>query len=226
MRSGIEQRELAGVEGAGQDVAAHVGDQRTAAHVGERMPLDALDGFVRGEVDVGRFRAEDDFVRPRYTTIALRFVGGSGVGLSERRRLLVGLFPPGAGDDVIGGRARRQEVHRQYGELRRGAALDEDHPIAVADAEQPLERRLRVGVDRLKLLGAVAHFHDRHAAPLEIAQLGLHLLQNRRRQHGRPGVEIVNRSHGGPPRAALRRFTTGDNVRPEEEASASRGVGP
>jgi len=43
----------------------------------------------------------------------------------------------------------------------------------------------------------MAHFHHRHAAALEIEDFGLGFFENRDRQHGGAGVEIMDTLYGG-----------------------------
>ncbi len=47
------------------------------------------------------------------------------------------LLSPVAGDDVVGRRARREQVHRDHGKLQAGTALQKQHLVVVRNAGQP-----------------------------------------------------------------------------------------
>ncbi len=58
------------------------------------------------------------------------------------------------------------------------------------DVEQGTQVGLRLLDDALKLLSAVAHLHNAHAAALPVDQVGLGLLQHIDRKDGRPRAEV------------------------------------
>jgi hypothetical protein len=142
------------------------------------LELDAVDGLVRGEVEVRGAWSGVHLRRERRADVALllpfaRPGGGGdvhvgveqvrdGLGLGER------LLAPRAGHDVVRDRALVEEVHRHLREHLRGAALEEEHLVAGGDAEQLAQERDRLVVDLLVLLAAVAVLHHRHAAPGEV----------------------------------------------------------
>jgi hypothetical protein len=57
----VDQAEAVGVERTPQDVRGHVRHQGYVAGVGEIEVLGALDGVVRGDVDIGGVRIQVQF---------------------------------------------------------------------------------------------------------------------------------------------------------------------
>ncbi len=101
-----------------------------------------------------------------------------------------GLFAPLAADEII--RAGVQEIHRDEREQLRCAALEEDHIVRVAQAEELFAARDRLVVDGFKFLAAMADFGDAKSFALIIQQRGGGFLQNLGWQHRRTGTEIKN----------------------------------
>ena len=79
-----------------------------------------------------------------------------------------GLLAPLAADEVVGRGV--QEVHRDGREELRRPALEEEHVVRVADAEQLLAARDRLVVDGLEFLAAMADLGDAEALALVIQQ--------------------------------------------------------
>ncbi len=82
-----------------------------------------------------------------------------------------GLGGPRACVEDINGLSREAQVHGSHGELHAAAALDEDDRVVVRDSQKIAELLLRGGVDAFKFRGAVAHFHDGHAAAAPVEKL-------------------------------------------------------
>ncbi len=122
----------------------------------------ATDGLVGGVVDVGRVigqppaRLSGYVVKERSSALG-RHIHARRQATRRRDRLL----GPLAGVHVVDGRLPTQQVHRDHLELQRGAALEEQHVVAVGDVQQPAQVRLGLGSDRDELLTAVGHLHHR-----------------------------------------------------------------
>ena len=82
---------------------------------------------------------------------------------ADALRFLQRLLRPGAGDDVVGGRARREQVHRHHRELQRRAALQEQHLVRRRNVAERAQVGLGPREDVLEGLRAVADLEDRHA---------------------------------------------------------------
>src|SRR5262249_39405530 len=109
---------------------------------------------------------------------------------------LKGLFPPRAGEQVIGALAGREEVHRDDRELLARAALKQQHVVRVGHAEKLSDERRRFAVHAFVSLTAVAVLDDAHAGAGEIEQLALSSLERLERQRRGPRVEIHSSGHG------------------------------
>ena len=73
---------------------------------------------------------------------------------------------------------------------RGGAALDEQDLIVIGDVHQVTQISLGLVDDLLEHLGAVAHFHDAHAAAAVVHHLVANLLQNGLRHHSGTGGKL------------------------------------
>ena len=191
--TGEKQAIAAGVDRPREDIARSVADQRHVAHFGLGGELHALDGFVRGEVGVGRVGVELEFARFRHAVVVARLAvegdlhGPLGLGL------VGGLFRPRAGDDIVGRLARvPQEAHGDHAELQQGPALQEEDAVVGGNAQQRAKIGFGLVQNLLELLRAVADLQDRDAGARQGQQVALGLFQGRQGQNGRTGRKIVD----------------------------------
>ena len=132
--------------------------------------------------------------------VVVGFFGGTGqVDIAEQLRLFDCLARPGAGVNISGGLVFGQEVHRHQRELRRGAALHEQHLMGVGDLQDLGQQRDRFVVHDLVDLAAVAVLEDRHARALEVQQLPLGSLEHGQGQGRRARIKIYDPAHDVPP---------------------------
>ena len=87
---------------------------------------------------------------------------------------------------------RVQEVHRDEREQLRRPALQEQHVVRVAEAEQLLAARDRLIDDGVEFLAAVADLGDAEALALVVEQRRGGLFEHLGRQHRGAGTEIEN----------------------------------
>ena len=211
--AGVDDAEPRHVEGAPEEVARHVGDERRrpGAGVGARrihVELDAVDGLVRGEVQVGGGRIDLHLGGGRDADVALLLAVAGAGGLGRDRAAQHGrhhlgladrLLAPGAGDQVLGRLALLHEVHGDLGEQGRRPALEEEDLVGGGNGEELAEQGERLVVDGLVLLAAVAVLHDRHAAAGEVEEFLAGPLERGERQGCGTGVEVHLAGHGVPP---------------------------
>ncbi len=122
--------------------------------------------------------------------------GGDLAGVAD------GLLAPCAGVHVAGRLAVGQQVHRNLGELQRGAALQEQDGELVGHRSQRTEVGQGVHVDGVVGRRAVACLDDRHAGAVEVEELVTHLFEDRHRKGARARAEVVDtggRGHRGSP---------------------------
>src|SRR3954469_7555981 len=81
-----------------------------------------------------------------------------------------GFFAPLAAGEVVG--ARVEEVHGDQREKRGSAALEEEHIVRIAEAEQLLAARDRLIVNGFEFLAAMADLGDAEAFALIIQKRG------------------------------------------------------
>ena len=84
------------------------------------------------------------------------------------------------------------EVERDRGKLQRCAALHEDDLVVVRDIHDLAQLRFGLHDDIIKHFGAVAHFHDGHAAAFKVDEIVPRAFEHFQRKHGRAGREIVD----------------------------------
>ncbi len=178
LRAGVDHAEFRHVDRARQDGRRHVGHQRHAAGVGGPENLHAADGLVGRVVHVGGVGIELPLILCRRVAEVLVFARRHHVHRAVALGFLDRLLRPLAGVEVIGAGFAAQQVHRHHGELRRRAALQEQHLVVGGDAHQLAQIGLGLGGDAHEFLAAMAHFHHRHAAAVPVDHLGLHLLQH------------------------------------------------
>jgi hypothetical protein len=102
------------------------------------------------------------------------------------------LLGPRSAVDVVGGRRRGEEVHRDHRELQAGAARKKQHAIVRGDGGERTDVGLGLGKNRFERLRAMADLEDRHPHAGQRDEVALHLFQDRHRQHRRSGGEIVD----------------------------------
>jgi hypothetical protein len=156
-------------------------------------------------VDVRRARRQLQLVLTRHARIVLGLRGRGNVDRADALRFLDRFLGPRSGVDVIGGRARGEEIHRHHRELEAGAALQEQHLVVRRNGRQRADVGLRLREDRLERRRAVADLEDRHADSRQRHEIALNLFENGHRQDRGPRREVVdamNGSHGrsGQPR--------------------------
>ena len=118
--------------------------------------------------------------------------GRDDLGLAER------LLSPGPGDQVLRAFSLLQEVHRDLGEQRRGAPLDQKHLVSRRYAEKLANEGDGLVVYRLVLLSPVAVLHHRHAAAGEIEQFLPGALERGEGKGCGSGVEVDRSAHDLP----------------------------
>src|SRR4029079_8562405 len=85
-----------------------------------------------------------------------------------------------------------KQVHRDHRELEAGAALEEQHVIALRDIRQFPEVRFAAGENLLEGFRPVADLEDRHADPGKSKQIALCLLEHFERENRGAGGKIEN----------------------------------
>jgi hypothetical protein len=114
------------------------------------------------------------------------------MGGAEFLRFLVRLLRPDAGDQVIGGAAFGEEIHRHHRKLLRRATLDEQHLVAVGNLGEAARLILGLADDLLEELAPVAVLGDPHATAADVPEILLRLLQHRLGEHAGTGAKVVN----------------------------------
>jgi hypothetical protein len=92
-----------------------------------------------------------------------------------------------------------EQVHRDHFELKRGAALQEQHLVVGGNAHQFAQVGFGLGVDGHVFLAAVAHFHDRLAAAVPVQEFVGSLFENGLGQCRGACAEIEDPCHNQPP---------------------------
>ena len=110
-------------------------------------------------------------------------------GLTEVLGLGHGLLGPYTRIQV--GSLLLQEVEGHHAEFQTGTAAQEEYAVAFGNVEELLEESHCLIYDRLEVLGAVTHLHERETASLEINACCTHSLHHLFGQLGGAGVEIV-----------------------------------
>ena len=102
------------------------------------------------------------------------------------------LLRPDAGEQIVGGAVVREQVHRHHRELQRGAALKEQHPVAVGDPGQLAARRFGLIEDLLEHLAAVAVLHDPDPATGNVPDRLLRLPKHGLGKNRGAGAEVID----------------------------------
>ncbi len=190
LRAGEDQAEFFYVHGARGDVGGHVGDQRGAAGVRERFPLRAFDGVVGADVHVGSIGRKFHFVLAREARELFWLAGCGDVVENAFFQFADGFGGPHSGVQHVYGLAGEAEIHGDHGELHAAAALEEDDGVFVGNAQEFAEAGFGVGDDAFEFGGAVAHFHDGHAAAAPVEELFADALEDGEWQRAGAGVEV------------------------------------
>ena len=165
LRARVDQGVARDVDGLAEHVRRGVADQRRVTEARLVLELDAVDRLVRGHVHVGRARRQPRVAGLRDAGEVLGLVGERHAGGANPLGFLQGLLAPRPRDDVVGRRARGQQVHRHHRELGAGTALQEQHVVVGGDAGQLPKRGVGVADHLLEGLRAVADLQDGHADP-------------------------------------------------------------
>ena len=189
--TGVDHAVIGDIAGLGQEHGRLIGHQDFALGVGQRLIGGAVDGLIFADVDVIGFRVHGQVGAVGDVREVLVLAGSQHIDFAELLGFLIGLFRPAAGDDVIG-HAVFQQIHGNHGELQGGAALDKEDMIIVGNAHQVPQVLLGLVHNGLEHLGAMAHFHDAHAAAAVVEHLVADLFEHRLRHGGRTGGEVVN----------------------------------
>ena len=190
--AGIDKAEFADIDGARQNGRRHVRDQRHIAGVGHKVILDAFHGFIRAVVYIGGGRVQVPLVGQGTRAV---FGGGKTVQypyLAHFFRFCHGGFGPLTGHDVIGFGILAHQVQRYSGKLATATALQKQHLVIVRHLHQVTQILLGLGRNGHIVGAAMAEFHHRHTQTVKIAKLGLSLLHDLNRQHGRTCAEVIN----------------------------------
>ena len=119
---------------------------------------------------VVRVGAEHAFVQLGYVGKVLVLGGRDAGGVEVNSAFLKRILGEIARNHVIGFAIDRADIERHCGKLVGRAALHEKHVVVVGNSHKLAQKRLDLGVDFFVRLGAVAHFHNGHAAAVVIGQ--------------------------------------------------------
>jgi hypothetical protein len=190
LRAGEDQAEFFYVRGARGDVGGHVSDESGAAGVGDGFPLRAFDGVVGADVHVGGIRRKFHFVLAREARELFGLAGCSDVVENAFFQFADGFRGPHPGVENVYRLAGDAEIHGGHGELHAAAALEEEHGVFVGDAHELAEPGFGVGNDAFEFGGAVAHFHDGHAAAAPVEEFFADALEDGKWQRAGAGIEV------------------------------------
>jgi hypothetical protein len=190
LRAGEDQAEFFNVGGARGDVGGHVGDKGSAAGVGKRFPLRAFDGVVGADVHVGSVGRKLHFVLAGEAREFFGFAGCGDVVEDAFFQFADGFGGPHAGVQYVDRLAGDAEIHGDHGELHAAAALEKYDGVFVGDAHELAEAGFGVGNDAFEFGGAVAHFHDGHAAATPVEELFADALEDGKGERTGAGVEV------------------------------------
>ena len=149
-----------------------------------------VDGLVLADVDIVGILGDVEVGAIGDVAVVLVLGGSGDDDLAVLLSLGNGLLGPCAGLDVDG-LAVLHQIPRHSRELQRSAALNEQDLVVVGNAHQVAQVSLGLVDDLLENLGAVAHFHDAHAAAAVVHHLVTDFLQHGLRHHSGTGREVV-----------------------------------
>ena len=193
LRAGVDQPVFRNIQRAADKIRGRIANQRNVRR-GNRFgrPFHALDGLVRGEVQIRRLRIQLQFVLGRDAVEVGRFGGRGEVDRAALLRFLDRGLRPVAGQDGIDRDAGRAQVHRDHAELQVRASLQEEHFVVGRNAVQGAQIGFGPVDDVFELGGAVAHFQDRHPRTGVVEQFLPRFLQHGLGQHGGPGRKVAD----------------------------------
>ena len=154
-----------------------------------------MDRLVGGDMHVGGVRVELPARDVRDVRELLGFGGGDDIALAVLADLLDRLLAPIAGEHEVSCGLPAQEVLRNDAELRRRAALHEQHLVVGRHAHHLAQILFGLLGDAHELLVAMAHLHHAHAGAAPVEQLLLHLLEDGFGQRGGAGAEVEDSGH-------------------------------
>ena len=190
LRAAVDEVILGNIDRTGHDVGGHVGDER-ARDVEVLVDLGAVDGVVRGDVEVVEVRGNLESLRDIGVVLVLG--AGDGIGVPDALGFLEGLAGPHAGVQVGG--LLLQEVHRDIEELEGGAAAEEDDLVRVGNMEEFLPQGAALIHHGVPLLRAVGDAKDGHAGAAEILQGFDGVVDGNLREEAGACIENVNLFH-------------------------------
>jgi hypothetical protein len=231
--AGVDDAEAGDVDGLGAEVGGHVGDEDARPVAGLRVVLElhAVDGLVGADVEEPGLGVLGDGVERREGRVLAVFTRPGDGGGGELLGLLEGLVAPGSGHDEVGRiGGPRAEVERDGGELRGGAALEEEHGVGVGHREERAQVGLGLLDGGVELLPAVAHLHDAHPGAVVVHQLRLRPLEHGERERRGTRREVVDAAlrlvrRGGCGRGRRRHRRARDPGGADREADGRGGGG-
>ena len=176
---GVDQAVALHADRPREDVAGGVaGEPGVTRRCRLTAELGAEDGVVRGEVHVGRCLGVAGLALLGDVG-EVGVLGAAGdVDTAVVPGLLHRLLRPAAGDQVVGGAVRGEEVRRQHVELGRGASLQEEHGVVVGDAGQLAAVGLGLGNDALEGRATVAVLEDADSRAVDVPEVLSRLLED------------------------------------------------
>ena len=135
------------------------------------MVLQAVDGFIDGEVDEGGVFVYVPSFNGRQGGIVELFAAvrrQSDFGIGQAAHLFVGDAAPVARYHCVGGREAMRQVHGNHVELRGRAALQEQDFVVGRNVQQRAQVLFGVMEDAEEHFRAVAHRHDGEACAVVV----------------------------------------------------------
>ena len=214
LRAGIEHAAALHRQRTGEDVRGGIADRGHRCEVWQLPELGPLDGLVGGVVDVGgTFAArsvESQLGRAGHAPVVVAGAVPEGRAVPFRRGLAVGLVGPIAAHHVLATAPRASEkVHRDQRKLLLRTALQQQHLVLVADAQQRTHVVPGLRQNRRERFRAMADLDDGSARSGQLKQCFAGFFQYRQRQRAGTGGKVVQSAHGVGRRAV---GTCGDGI--------------
>ena len=141
------------------------------ARIRDGRKFDPGDGLVRHVVEIGGAGRDLPPRARRNGPVAVAFGRCGDVHAAEPPRLRDRARRPRPRIDVARGPALPREVEGHGRELHLRPALEEQHPVARGDFEQPAQARLEIGRERHERPVAVAQLDDGSPRAVPVRQL-------------------------------------------------------